>query len=130
MDIISIIATALTSLIGALGGGFGLFFWRENKQLKQAEAKHAEIINAAAVIDEWQDRCNDLKQTIAFLNDEMSKKNARIEQLTNDLFQKQKEAHDLELHNQSLEWHKCTRNGCTKRRPPRTHDDEEEIDSE
>ena len=48
---IELIVSIVTSVVGLIGGGIGILFWRENKRLKQEEAKQSSVTTQSQEID-------------------------------------------------------------------------------
>ena len=115
MSQIEIALQIITTIVGLIGGGVGIFFWRENRALKQKEVEKAAIENELTQADAWRSlyeqehaKCEqksaekrELYAERDRLKDANSKKDLRIEQLC---------------------WYYCTRENCIKRNPPHRFD--------
>ena len=55
MEWFNIVIGSLSTLIGLVGGGVGIYFWRVNKELKQKEVERAAIENELQQADAWKD---------------------------------------------------------------------------
>lgn len=131
-----IIITAVVTLITTLVPG-GIMFYRQNKKIKNAEAKQKDIENTSLIIDQWQERVEELKGEKAELKEDkdvlMKNYNSLIGEYRNQLEKQEelmKENKMLELTNQELCWWKCVVRGCPNRKPPRNIDEIEEKESE
>lgn len=131
MDInwITIVACAVSSVVGALGGG-GIWFIRETKRSKQLE-------NESKVVEEWKEMYHEKEKKCSEKDAIITKKDEKIEQLRkriNDLLEernifmgkreleikdKEIEIHKLLMQIAELSWNECRVNGCADREPPR-----------
>lgn len=114
MDLLNIIISSVCALLGALGGG-GVLYWKQNKMLKQQEAKQAEHSTQHAYVEEWKELYQKKEERVNILEEKLDdmrqKKNKSDERIT-----------QLQLENERLQWAKCTVNGCNKRQPPHYYD--------
>lgn len=114
MDTLQIIFSAVTALIATIGGGVSLFFYKETKAQKLQDVRHAKIDNVSKLNDEWQELAD-------YYKSELDKAHAELAELKAEKEELKSENGLLKLHNQALAFHKCTRNGCTHREPPRDY---------
>lgn len=102
------IAAIVGTLIGLVGGGVGIYFWKVNKSLKQEEVNSAKIENELKQADAWQK-----------LYEEERNANKALYEERDTLKEKLGKA---EFKVCQLEWFHCTVNGCHRRRPPHIFD--------
>ncbi|MBQ9602455.1 MAG: hypothetical protein IJR42_01420 [Paludibacteraceae bacterium] len=116
MSQIEIALQIITTIVGLIGGGVGIYFWRVNRELKQQEVEKAAIENEMTQAGAWRGlyeqehaKCEqksaekrELYAERDRLRDANSKKDLRIEQLC---------------------WYYCTRPNCDKRNPPHRFDE-------
>lgn len=116
MNQIEIALQIISTIVGLIGGGVGIFFWRENRALKQKEVEKAAIENELTQAEAWRGlyeqehaKCEqksaekrELYDERDRLRDANSKKDLRIEQLC---------------------WYYCTRPNCNTRNPPHRFDE-------
>lgn len=111
MDITEL-TTMLGTLLGVLAplGGVGVWAYRkQNKRLKESEAKLAEISVEKAKYDATNDRINDLHSVIAVLNKTEVEQSQRISELNHALNVKEdekralKESSDNEIQDKKLQ---------------------------
>lgn len=108
MELITIITSTITAIIGAVGGGIGLFFWRENKRSKQ-------IDNELKEADEWRKLyCEAMERN--------AEKSKRMKELFAEIDTLKTRAARAEFECEKLQWHKCVVNGCPNRMPPHNHE--------
>lgn len=110
-----IIINIVFPLIGLIGGGVGIFFWRENKELKRKEVEKAAIENELTQAEAWKslfesehakcERKSEEKRALYAerdsLKEQLNKARFKVEQLC---------------------WYHCTVNGCKRRQPPHRFD--------
>lgn len=141
-EIISIIINAVLGCTTLLGF---ICYYSANKRLKNTEVSKAETEVTAARFEVYEQRlehCNETvekhnetiahqSETIANLNRALDDKTARIRQLTDDLYQSEREKNDLndklvkatetigklELRIDKLTRWKCHKSSCTNREP-------------
>ena len=124
MEWFNIVVGALSTLVGLVGGGIGVFFWRENKELKRKEVEKAAIENELTQAEAWKslfesehakcERKSEEKRELYKERDNLK------EQLNHTLFKVEQ-----------LCWYHCTVNGCKRRQPPHRFDgDGNEIQAE
>lgn len=128
MDISSIVITIITGLFGLISGG-SILYYRQDRKLKEVEAKRqeAELVSAQKLAraerderqsQEWkrlydeskEDSREKLEQIKALTDD---RDNWRMECANRDVLIVQKE---MEI--QRLTFYKCDLLECTNRRPP------------
>ncbi len=111
-----IVIQIFSTVVGLVGGGVGVFYWRENRALKQKEVEKAAIENELTQAEAWrglyeqehakcEKKSEEKRELYAErdrLRDANSKKDLRIEQLC---------------------WYYCTRPNCAKRNPPHRFDE-------
>ena len=133
-DILQLILTAVLSAL-TTGGIGSIFFFRQNKKLKEAEVKAADIENiksavesAAATNEEWKKLYDIIIDENKSLKDECEKKDDKIESLheakensweevTKYKVLCEKKEREIKEHS----WYRCEINGCPYRRPPRVY---------
>ena len=54
MEKVQLIISIITTAIGLIGGGIGILYWKENKELKQKEIEKASIDNELQQADAWK----------------------------------------------------------------------------
>lgn len=117
MDTLNIIITTFSTIIGLVGGGVGVFFWKEKKRSQQIdnELKEANEWNKLyhEMANEKQKRSEHIKALYGLI-DELKEDKAKLEMWI------EKERFEVE----KLKWHKCIVNGCPNRRPPHDHENE------
>ena len=117
MELLNIILGGLATLIGLVGGGIGIIFWRENKALKQKEVEKASIENELKQAEAWAEL---YKQEHAKC-ERKSQEKKELYQERDELKEKLNKAY---FRVEQLCWYHCTRNGCTKRVPPHRFDEQ------
>lgn len=115
MEWINVIIGALSTLIGLVGGGIGIFFWRENKALKQKEVEAAAIENELKQADAW-------KSLYEQEHEKCEKKSAEKRELYNERDTLKEKLNKANFRIEQLCWYHCTQNGCAKRQPPHRFD--------
>jgi len=115
MEWFNVIFGVVTTLIGLIGGGIGIFFWRENKALKQKQVEKAAIENELQQAEAWKDL---FKQE----HEKCERKSAEKRQLYAERDKLKEEINACHFRVQQLTWYHCTVNGCMKRKPPHKFD--------
>lgn len=115
MEWLNIIVGFVTTFIGLVGGGIGIFFWRENKALKQKEVEKAAIENELQQADAW-------KALFQQEHEKCERKSAEKRQLYAERDKLKEEINACHFRVQQLTWYHCTVNGCTRRKPPHKFD--------
>ena len=115
MEWFNLIIGAISTIIGLIGGGVGIYFWKENKALKKQEVKSAAIDNELKQADAWRSLFEKERER-------SQEKSDRLKCLYAELDEKKHTINDKEFRIQQLEWYHCTINGCPKRRPPHKFD--------
>lgn len=113
MEWFNILISAIATLVGLVGGGAGIYFWRENKAQKN-------IDNAKSLSDGWEK----LYEKVALDNETKDKKldelyNKYIE-LNDAVVENKKEIVNLRLELYRSECYRCEVLECKKRIPPMT----------
>lgn len=131
-EILQYVITSLFSLLA--GGGIGsIFYFKQQRKLKDAEVKAAEasvkseeITNLAASNDEWIKLYHESEEKCADLQNKLSELVNRLEEIHNakkELWEKysnsQVECSKKDLVINELNWYRCELNGCPYRKPPR-----------
>ena len=111
-----IVISTFSTLIGLVGGGVGILYWRENKSLKQAEAKDKATDVEMKQAEEW----NKLYKEQKAKNDE---KSARLKTLYAERDQLKEDLSHAKLTEERLCWFYCTVNNCELRQPPHRFDE-------
>lgn len=121
MDAVTIIVSAICSIIGALGGG-GIMYYKQTRRLKEAEVE-------AKQSDEW-------KKLYEKSDAEASEKNKKIDELYaerqgmyNKLIEKDSIIARKDIEIERLKFTRCFVNGCKRRRPPREYEYYDEKDN-
>lgn len=115
MEWVTILVNALVAIVGLVGGGCGIYFWRENKALKQVEVKDAMMSVEMKQAEEWN----------ALYKEERAKnteKSQRLKSLYAERDALKEDVNALKFKVEQLSWYHCTVNGCLKRRPPHVFD--------
>lgn len=117
MDIPNIVVTIITGLFGMISGG-GILYFRQEKKLKEVEAKRQEAEVREMESAEWKKLYDESKEdsrqkqnTIDTLTEDRDR--WRTESANRDVIIIQKE---MEI--QRLTFFKCDLLECTNRRPP------------
>lgn len=135
-EILSIVLTGVISILGTTGIG-SIFFIRQNRRLKDAEVKAADIENLKAAVEaaassneEWQKLYNQALDEKAELKEEnkaLNEKLDKYQESKEDAWQKYSDCKILcekkERKIADLEWYRCEINGCPYRKPPRKFGD-------
>jgi hypothetical protein len=121
MEWISVIVSSIATLVGLVGGGVGIFFWQENKALKQAEVKDQLVDVELKEADEWHKLYNEQKE-------KCDAKSAENRELYNEIAQLKEDKSKLKFKIQQLNWYKCCDNACDKRQPPRDFNELKSFD--
>lgn len=115
MEWVNLIWTIIAALIGLIGGGIGILYWRENKLLKQKDVESKAIENELKQADAW-------KKLFDKECERNKDKSARLRELYALRDSQKEEINDCRFRIQQLEWFHCTVNNCPKRQPPHTFD--------
>ena len=122
MEIILSIITGVLSLL--LGGG-GILYYKETKKNKQLENCSKLLDNDDKVSDSWQDfamsmkaTCDDKDKIVAELNSQIKILNNNINEIYKELNSEIRLKEKIERELDATGWWKCTRVGCTIRKPP------------
>ena len=119
-----IIISVFSTLIGLIGGGVGIIYWRENKALKAAEAKNAMTDVEMKQAEEW----NKLYKEQKLKSDE---KSTRLKSLYAERDKLKEDLNESKFCVERLCWFYCTVSNCPNRQPPHRFDDKEhEIEAE
>ena len=114
----------LTTVIGIVGGSFGIIYWKENKALKAAEAKNAETDVEMKQAEEW----NKLYKEQRAKSDE---KSTRLKALYAERDKLKEDLNRSRFSEERLCWFYCTVNNCELRQPPHRFDEKgREIEAE
>ena len=111
-----IIVTSIGTLVGLIGGGAGIIYWRENKALKAAEAKGALTDVEMKQAEEWNKLYKEQKSRA----DEKSERLRNLYQ-ERDEYREQIRKRDMQI--ERLCWFYCTAPSCPKRQPPHRYDE-------
>lgn len=125
MNWITIIASAIVSILTVLGGGSILYYKATNKA-KEAEADGKRVEVELQEAEAWRALYEEQKQRNEEKSERLRQAYAKIDDY------KEREAHLLRII-QQLKWYRCTKNEaeCTVRRPPRDYDkDVEQLEIE
>ena len=126
MDIewINVAVGAASTLIGLVGGGVGIYFWREYKALKAAEVKNAETEVEMKQAEEWNKLYKEQKQ-------KSDDKSVRLKALYIERDNLKEELNRSKFAEERLCWFYCNVNNCPKRQPPHRFDEKgREIQAE
>lgn len=116
METARLIVDLFAIIIGLIGGGYGIYFWRENKDLKQKEVEKAAIENELTQADAWKGLYEQEHQRCEQESEEKRQLYAERDKLKDDNSKK-----DLKI--EQLCWYYCTRPNCDKRNPPHRFDE-------
>lgn len=116
VETIHIIVTCISTLLGLIGGGVGLIYWRENKQLKAAEVSDKLVDVELKEANEWNRLYNEERER-------NKEKSVRLKALYNERDGLKEQLNKANFRIEQLQWYHCTVNGCRNRRPPHTFDD-------
>ena len=103
-------------LIGLIGGGIGIIYWRENKALKQKEVEKAAIENELQQADAW-------KTLYEQEHDKCERKSAEKKELYRERDDLKEQLNKARFRVEQLCWYHCTVNGCPNRVPPHRFDE-------
>ena len=117
MEWFNIIVGAISTLIGLVGGGVGIYFWKENKALKQKEVEAKAIENELQQAGAWKNLYDSERERT-------KEKGDRLRALYQERDRQKEEINDCRFRIQQLEWYHCTVNGCPNRRPPHAFDED------
>lgn len=115
MSKIEIIIHIVTTLVGLIGGSVGVLYWRENKSLKKKEVEKAAIENELQQAEAWKD-------LFTAEHEKCERKSQEKQALYKERDKLKEELNKARFRIEQLCWYHCTVNGCTKRRPPHTFD--------
>ena len=115
-NILEVVIGSLGTIIGLVGGGVGIIYWRENKALKEAEAKSAMTDVEMKQAEEW----NKLYKEQKAKSDE---KSTRLKSLYAERDKLKEDLSRSKLTEERLCWFYCTVNNCELRQPPHRFDE-------
>lgn len=128
------IITGLVTLLSA--GGIGsIFYFKQERKIKDAEVKSAEITNESSTNEEWKKLCDvksqeidNLKQQITELNEKLKEKEDKLIEVYNSKESAWEETSNCKIQSakkdriiSELNWYRCEVNGCPYRKPPRKY---------
>lgn len=117
-------------------GGIGsIFYFKQQKKLKESEIKSVEVANESEINAQWKQFCEAKDERITKLEnkiDELEKtiieKNDRIEELNNAKESAWEETSKCKIQSarkdriiSEINWYRCEVNGCPHRKPPRKY---------
>ena len=119
-----IVISTFSTLVGIVGGGVGILYWRENKALKAAEAKSAETDVEMKQAEEWNKLYKEQKA-------KSEEKSTRLKALYKERDELKESLNRSKFAEERLCWFYCTVNNCPKRQPPHRFDEKgREIQAE
>jgi ribosomal protein L11 methylase PrmA len=133
-EILQMIITGLVTLLSA--GGIGsIFYFKQERKIKDAEVKSAEITNESSTNEEWKKLCDvksqeidNLKQQITELNEKLKEKEDKLIEVYNSKESAWEETSNCKIQSakkdriiSELNWYRCEVNGCPYRKPPRKY---------
>jgi ribosomal protein L11 methylase PrmA len=133
-EILQMIITGLITLLSA--GGIGsIFYFKQERKIKDAEVKSAEITNESSTNEEWKKLCDvksqeidNLKQQITELNEKLKEKEDKLIEVYNSKESAWEETSNCKIQSakkdriiSELNWYRCEVNGCPYRKPPRKY---------
>ena len=110
MDWISIVASSVSAVVGALGGG-SLFLVRQNKTAKKIE-------NEAAQSAEWRKLYDEVKQELHERDEKIDRIYDEKKELRNEMHSLSTRITELEVELTKSQIYRCEVAGCPKRQPP------------
>lgn len=133
-EILQMLITGVLTLLTTSGVG-SIFYFKQQKKLKELEVKSAEIANESSTNSEWEKLChkkdddiNRLETKINSLEENIKEKEIKIENSAKSKEAAWDEKSQIKLESQmkdqeimSLNWYKCEINDCPYRRPPRKY---------
>lgn len=124
MNTLEIIISVFSTLVGLIGGGVGIFYWREAKAIKAAEAKDKFTDVEMKQAEEW----NKLYKEQKGKSDEKSQ---RLKLLYAERDKLKEELNESKFCVERLCWFYCTVSNCPHRVPPHRFDEKgHEIEAE
>jgi len=124
VELIKEIVEILILVGGAIGGGVGIYFWRVNKAIKEAEVKEkeAEVTNQqqqtwAHQNEEYQEYIKLLKEDNNELKKSNKQKDADLEEMRTTLNDVVKRVGILEVQVERAESFRCENFACSHRIP-------------
>lgn len=111
-----IIVTSIGTLVGLIGGGAGIIYWRENKALKAAEAKNALTDVEMKQAEEWNKLYREQKARA-------DEKSERLRSLYQERESMRKEISDRDIKIERLCWFYCIIPSCPHREPPHRYNE-------
>jgi len=119
-----IVISTFSTLVGLVGGGVGIIYWKENKALKAAEAKDKATDVEMKQAEEWNKLYKEQKQKSEEKSERLKSLYAERDKLKEDL-------NRSKFAEERLCWFYCTVNNCELRQPPHRFDEKgHEIEAE
>lgn len=119
MESLTVIISALSALVGALGGG-GLLYFRQNRRLKETEveAKQSEEWKKLYETSDKDSREKDLKIDALY---------AERQRLLERLIERERVISQKDIEIERLSFARCDVNECRKRKPPRRYEENNNV---
>ena len=115
-QIINFVVGVLGTVVGIVGGSFGIIYWKENKALKAAEAKDKQTDVEMKQAEEWNKLYKEQKQ-------KSDEKSTRLKALYAERDRLKEGLRRSEFAEERLCWFYCNVNNCPKRQPPHRFDE-------
>lgn len=122
---LQIIVDVVLSIIAAVGGGVGIYFWKVNKSLKEAEVKEKEASVTEQQQQTWAHQNEEYQEYIRLLKDDNrelkesnKQKDADLEEMRTTLNDVVKRVGVLEVQVERAESFRCENLACIHRIPP------------
>lgn len=121
MELINVVISAISTLVGLAGGGVGIYFWRESRELKRAEVRQKEIENELHQADWATERLKETESKVRELLTRIEELYKRIGELKDENRVLESEKDNFKFLSQKMQWFRCDVNKCSKRQPPRNY---------
>ena len=117
-----ILRDLLPTVVGVIGGTFGIIYWRENKALLQqnVKAKSAEVSDK--LVDVELKEAEEWRRLYEEERARNTEKSQRLKSLYAERDDLKEKLNGANFRVQQLSWYHCTVNGCHHRRPPHIFD--------
>ena len=125
VELIKEIVEILILVGGAIGGGVGIYFWRVNKAIKEAEVKEKDAITTEQQQQTWAHQNDEYQEYIRLLKDDNrelkennKQKDADLEEMRTTLNDVVKRIGVLEVQVERADSFRCENLVCSHRIPP------------
>ena len=85
MGTVQIVVSIIATIVGLIGGGIGILFWRENKRLKQEEAKQSNVATQSQEIDLGKKYIEESVSAVKWIKTMLETNNAETSQMLSKL---------------------------------------------